>query len=467
MSEKIDGAIKFARRAAKVTYDDLAPEEITCVKRSIADCIGVMIAGASLGFKVKDVAAYAAAKGGAPEATIVGSGAKVPTNFAAMANGGFAHTMDYDDACVSGSHPTASCVPIALAEAERKGGVSGKDFITAITVGNDLLIRLGNTTPQVIAQGWLGPQIKGGFAATLAAAKILGLSEEQMVSALGIALNQASGTSQALNEAGNDLRELYQCFAAKVGVFAAEMAELGIAGCKESFEGKDGFFPDYFRARVPEVEYEWIDVDDESPWLTTQAVYKPYSSCLCTHYFIDAMREIMAEHPEVTPETVADMHVYVAGTAEKLCQPEEGRMSPANGNDARFSIPFTLGCTLAYGRPTLANFTPEGIKDEFARAMAHKVSWEHSDYVEKLNLGVGPGIMDVTLTDGTKYTARCDSSLGNLDNPMSDEELEAKFRDCCTFAVNPMSDEKVDRLWNMLQNLEDLEDVTEIIPLLV
>lgn len=462
-----DSAIKVARRAAKVTYDDFSEEEITSAKRSIIDCIGVMIAGASLGFKVKDVAKYVQAKGGAPEATLIGYGGKYPTNSAAMANGGFAHTMDYDDACTSGSHPTASCVPIALAEAERKGGVSGKDFITAVIVGDDLLVRLGNTTPQVIAQGWLGPQIKGMFASALTGAKVLGLSEEQMVNALGITLNQAAGTGQSLNEAGNDLRELYQCFVAKAGVFSAEMAELGIEGCKEDFDGKDGFFNDYFRARVPEPDLTWMDVDDESPWLVTEAVYKPYSSCLCTHYFIDALRQIMAEHPDVTPDSVADMHVYVAGTAEKLCQPEEGRMSPANGNDARFSIPFTLGVTLGYGRPTLANFTPEGIKDQYARDLAHKVTWEHSDYVEELNLGVGPGIMDVTLKDGTKYSARCDSSLGNLDNPIPDEDMIAKFRDCCKYAVHPMSDEKVDELLGKLQHLEDLDDVTELIPLLV
>lgn len=461
--EKIDSAVKFARRAAKVTFDDLKPEEIASAKRSITDCIGVMIAGASLGYKVKDVAKYIQMKGGAEEATLIGYGGKYPTNAVAMANGGFAHTMDYDDAAVSGSHPTASTVPISLAFAERKGGVSGKEFITAVTVGNDLLVRLSNSTPQVIHQGWLGPMIKGGFAAALAGSKILGLDEDQMVSALGIALTQASGSSQVLDEAGNDIRELYQCFAAKSGVFSAEMAEMGIKGCRESFDGRDGFFNDYFRARTPEPEMEWMDVDDDSPFLTTQAVYKPYSSCLCTHYFIDALRQIMAGHPEVTKDTVAEMHVYVAGTAEMLCQPEEGRMSPVNGNDARFSIPFTLGCTLAYGRPTLANFTPEGIKDPLARELAHKVTWEHSDYVESLNLGVGPGIMDVILKDGTKLSGRCDSSLGNLDNPIPDADMEAKFRDCCKYSVKKMDEKSIDELLVRLHHLEDLEDVTEII----
>lgn len=463
---KTDAAVKFARRAAKVTFDDFTPEEVASAKRSIMDCIGVMIAGAEMGFKVKDVYKYVADKGGKPEATIVGYGGKVPTNSAAMVNGGFAHTMDYDDACISGSHPTASTVPISLALAERKGGVSGKDFITAVTVGNDLLVRLGNTTPQVIDQGWLGPMIKGIFASSLAGAKVLGLTEEQMVSTLGLALSQASGSSQVLDEAGNDVRELYQCFVAKAGVFAAEMAERGIVGCQDSFEGRDGFFPDYFRARVPEPDLTWVDVDDESPWLVTEATYKPYSSCLCTHYFIDALRELMAEHPDITPENVKDMHVYVAGTAEMLCQPEEGRMSPVNGNDARFSIPFTLGLTLAYGRPTLGNFSPEGILDPLARELAHKVSWEHSDYVQSLNLGVGPGIMDVTLNDGTKYSNRCDSSLGNLDNPIPPEDMLAKFRDCCSHGVKPMSDEQVDKLVDLLQNLEQVEDVTEIIDLL-
>ena len=466
--KKMDAAVKFARRAAKVAFDDFTPEEVHAAKRSILDCIGVMIAGAEMGFKVKDVAKYIQAKGGAPEATLIGYGGKYPTNSVAMANGGFAHTMDYDDAVRTGSHPTASCVPIVLAEGERRGHLSGKEFITSVIVGNDLLIRLSHNTPQVIEQGWLGPQLKGGFAATLAAAKALDLDANQMASALGIALNQASGIGQALSEGGNDLRELYQCFNAKVGVFAAEMAELGIVGCSDSFEGVRGFIANYFTAREPRPIMSYLDVDDKSPWLVADATFKPYSSCLCTHYYIDAMRQLMAEHPEVTKDAVKEIHVYTAGTSELLVQPEEARMSPANGNDARFSIPFTLGLTVAYGRPTLANFTPEGILDPLARGIAHLVTWEHSDELEKESeeTGICAGVLDVTLTDGTKLSSRCDYSKGNLENPMTDDELLDKFRDCCSHAVKPLSDSDVDKLADMLLHLEDLEDISSLIELM-
>ena len=87
--------------------------------------------------------------------------------------------------------------------------------------------------------------------------------------------------------------------------------------------------------------------------------------------------------------------------------------------------------------------------------------------MEKLNLGVGPGIMGVTLKDGTKFTARCDSSLGNLDNPIPDEDMKAKFEDCCKYSVKPMSEEKVAELFNLLQNLEECDDVTKIIEYLI
>lgn len=150
MSEMLDSAQKMAQRAAALKYEDLTEKEVAFAKQSIMDCLGVMIAGATLGGKSKDIVDMMLEQGGKEEATIFGTGKKVPLELAAVANGGLAHTLDYDDAVdETGCHPAAAVLPSALAvcEAEHR---SGKQFIEAFTVGSDMNTRMGLTSPKTI-----------------------------------------------------------------------------------------------------------------------------------------------------------------------------------------------------------------------------------------------------------------------------------------------------------------------------
>ncbi len=144
-----------------------------------------------------------------------------------------------------------------------------------------------------------------------------------------------------------------------------------------------------------------------------------------------------------------------------LCTPEESRMSPVNGNDARFSIPWTVAVTITYGNPTLGNFTVEGIQDEKVRALAHKVEWESNPELcaQPRN---SSAIVTISCKDGNTFSGRCDDAIGCVERPMTDEDFISKFKDCCSYSRKKLSGEQVDRLLELVMNLENVEDLSEI-----
>lgn len=460
-----DVARKFCHRAVNTKFEDLTEKEVAGAKRSILDTFGVILAGSTLGYKTLDIIKYVQDKGGKEEATLLGVGGKYPATMVAAANGSMAHTLDFDDASENGCHPTAATFPAALALLEEKGGASGKDFIRCIAIANDFSERFGWSSPRTIDMGWLGPQIKGLFSAAFAGGLALDLDEEGMMRCLGLALTEACGSAQVLQEGGNDVRELYQVFAQKNGVFCAEMTKMGIKGCLDSLEGKFGFFNNFLEGKGYNIDLSVMDVNEKTPFWCDVACYKPYSSCRQTHPYIDAVRDLMAAHPEIIPENVKKVNVQVGGLGQMLCTPEESRKTPVNGNDARFSIPWTVAVTLIYGRPTLGNFDMDGLKDKMVIEMAHKVEWESNSELcaQQRN---SSAIVTIYLNDGKSFTGRCDDAIGCVEKPMSDDEFIAKFKDCCSYAKKPMSEEKINKLIYLCSNLEDVKDIREITELL-
>lgn len=464
-NEYLDIARKFCHRAVTTRYEDLTPSQIAGAKRSILDMFGVILAGSTLGFKSNDIVDYVLDKGGKPESTLIGVGGKYPSTWAAAANGTMGHTLDFDDASENGCHPTCATFPAAFALLEQRGGATGKDLIRCVALANDFSERLGWSSPRTIDMGWLGPETKGLFAAAFAGGLALDLDEEQLMRCLGLALNETCGSAQALQEGGNDVRELYQVYAQKNGVFCAELTKMGINGMMESLEGKFGFFNNFLVGKGFPIDLSVMDVNEDTPFWCDVAAYKPYSSCRQTHPYIDCMRNIMAAHPEVTPENVEKINVQVGGLGQMLCTPDESRKSPVNGNDARFSIPWTVAVTLVHRKPTLGNFSPEGLTDQAVIDAAHLVEWESNEELCGMARN-SSGIVTVYLKDGQTFTDRVDDAIGATNNPMSDEEFMDKFRDCCHHSRKPLSEEQIDELASLLdglENVQSLEQITDIV----
>lgn len=458
---KQDMAVRYAARAANLSFDNLTDLEVEKAKKSILDLIGVMIAGSTLGSKARILASNYIGSGGNEECTVFGYGKKVPLAHAAVANGALAHTLDYDDAVDDGGvHPAAAALPSAFAICE-KYNKSGKDLLEAFIVGADTVARLGNVNPKIINDaGWLGAHFKASWGASIAAGKAYGLDSEGMLNCMGLMLQQAAGSAQALNEGGNDCRELYDAFAAHAGIFSASLAHMGIRGPKQVFEGKNGLFNNYFEGYP--YHPEWLDVDESSPWLHTLVGYKPWSSCRGTHVFVDGIRTLAAENGFDVSE-IARISCGVGAQGRMLCEPYEDRYTPVVGADARYSIPFTVAATLVYGTLTLANFTDEGLRDpKIQKVLAEKFEWHPDDELIAEERGVDSAKIDITLKDGRTFFKKVSDPLGSVTNPMDDDAFFAKFRDCCTHGAVHMSEPTVEKLIDLCMHLEDVEDVGEI-----
>ncbi|HEY0566901.1 MAG TPA: MmgE/PrpD family protein, partial [Xanthobacteraceae bacterium] len=233
MSTPTDVSHDFANLVATARYADLSADAVEATKKSILDTLGVILAAGGVEPRVRAVIDFVRESGGRPESSVLGFPGRVPAIQAAFANGVMAHCLDFDDRTPWGAHSGSSAVPAALALAERNGGISGLQMITAIALAQDMFMRLRYNVGW--RQDWNLSQVLGVFSATAAAAHVLGFSREQAANALGIASLQSCGTMEAMYAAGSDLRGMYAGFTAKGAVTAVLLAEKGVTGISSLF----------------------------------------------------------------------------------------------------------------------------------------------------------------------------------------------------------------------------------------
>ena len=450
----------LARNVVKIRYDDLSEEVREATKRSILDTLGVMLPPTTL--EKTCVALYELVKeaGGKRESTLIGFGGKAPCWVAAFVNGSLAHAIDYDDGVVADvpvHHPTASTFPAALAIAERIDGVSGKDFITAITLGNDLSIRLaacpkGNT---MMDYPFFPITTFGVFGAAAAAGKLLGLSEVEMLNALGMALHRVAGVTEAMLAPDSDLRAIRDAFTNKEGVISALMASKGIAACKDVVEK---LFKVYYGGRY---NPQPLTLDLGKKFRGVEASLKPWPACGQTHGYIQAVLQITKEY-DINPDQIDEVMLTGGKSGERLCMPPEVKQEPVSSMAAKFSIPFVVAVALVKRSVVIGHFLPQNLKDpeviRVAKKVRHKVDPTFGVFT--------PVIAEIRTKGGKSYSFKADTIHGHPRDPLSVDELIAKFRDCANYSKKHLSSAKVDRLITTILQLEKLGDVREITAIL-
>jgi len=228
----MDAAVVFSRFIVDTTYQDIPSEEVEVAKQDILDALGAMIAGSSTDKAASEIVNMVKEAGGKEESTIISFGSKVPAWMAAFANGAMAHAVDYEDTHDTAVVHVGGCIlPAALAAAEVAGGITGKDFILAYVLSAEMLIRMGLARTHPTA--WylfLLPSVMGSFSSAAVASKLMNLNEDQVISAFGLALQQAAGSMQVNFNPGSHVRAIRDAFSGKAGIFSALMAQRGIKG---------------------------------------------------------------------------------------------------------------------------------------------------------------------------------------------------------------------------------------------
>jgi 2-methylcitrate dehydratase PrpD len=444
---------RLARFVVETRYEDLPPEAILAAKKSLLDAIGVSLAASRIGEGCQAFVDLARASGGKPEATLLGHGDKVAARDAALANGAMAHAIDFEDAFDGAPlHPNASMVPAALAVAEARGGVSGREFLTALAVGCDLVCRIGLclTTPME-SFGWYPPPMFSAYGATAAAGRLMGLTAEQMVDAFSLTLCQSTCSGEIKVSADSLIRAVREAFGAQAGVLSAQLAAAGVIGFERPFEGGSGFFQIYGRGLYDEAI---LTADLGQAFHGPGVSYKAWPSCRGTHAYIEAALQL---RDGVSPEDIAEIRLGGTPLQRMLIEPTEQKRAPATAIDAKFSLPFTVATAFTRGKVTLDDFTPDALARPDVLALAPRVSYEViADWGPDR---MASGRMALLLNDGARRDIEIADALGHPRNPISDDALVAKFRDCAARAARPYAAADIARLALRILHLEALEDV--------
>ena len=452
----------ITRFVVRSKFEHLPQSAVDVIKTDIFDTLGTALAGsAALGSR--EVVELAVEFGGKTESSILVYGDKVPSPTAALANGTLAHALDFDDTHDAAVlHAGVSVVPAALAIAERLGKVSGKDFITAVALGVEVTCRMGIATRPWI--GWILTSVYGYFGAAIAAGKLLGLDEEEILNTCGIAYAQAAGNLECV-VSGALTKRIQAGFAAGGGVLSALMAQKGITGASESFLGRYGIFNLYQRS---DFDPDALTVGLGEKYELSTLSFKPYPCCRWLHTPIDAALDLVAKH-QFELEQIKEIEIVVGQKAwDSVGDPLAAKIKPRNTVDAQFSIPYTVAVALVNHGVKISDFTEEAIRNDKILEVTAKMRFTIDDKLEQgFGRGMSPTRVTVTTVGGETYSAEVSIPKGHPQNPMTEAEFTDKFQGCAAHALRPLPGENIKKAMEMLRGLENVENVAEIVKLLV
>lgn len=441
-----------------LNYRTLSPEVIDRTKYFFLDYLAVGVRG-SLTDSSQPLYRLVETLGDGGEGKVLGRSKKATFPYAALANGSSAHSIELDDTHQGGSiHLGVSVFSAALAVAEQVDA-SGEDFIAASIAGFEVAARLAMAVrpKEHYSRGFHPTATCGVFGAAVAAAKLWRLSEVQLLSALGIAGSQASGSMEFLTD-GAWTKRLHPGWAAFSGIHAALLAREGFLGPATIIEGKDGFLKAYSSNADPGRVTAGLGADFQ----ILQTAVKPHACCRYTQAPIDATLAVTKEH-NLSPRDVKAVTVGMLETGiPVICEPAQRKVQPLSVVDMQFSLPFGVAVALAKRQAGLAEFTLPMLEDPDVKALMPKIGYQRDPELEKNYPQEWPAWVRVTLYDGKEVSAHVRYPKGDPENPLSWDELIEKYQ-ALTSAV--WDQEKRESVQGAVQRLEQ-QSLREIAALL-
>ena len=457
-------AEQLAEISVKLKLKDVDARTIENAKIFLLDCLGCTLSGSQIE-SAKSV--RGAIEGIAPdgECTIIGTSRKTNPMLAALANGLAGHSQDYDDDHREGTqHSSVAVLPAVLALAE-KYGKSGEEALLAYIIGSDVTIRAGEAfNGTSYYAGWHLTGTCGGFGSTAAAAKLMGLSVEQTVNALGVVGSTAAGLGE-FNSCGAWTKRFHPGRAAMDGVLAANMGKSNYFAPATVFEGPEGFLVCFSykgteEKPTPSGDYTVSKLTDGfgKKWEMADNSIKLYACCRFTNNFCDCAIDIFDQGCDITK--IKSIHAECNKfTDTKLCRPEEVKRHPINIVNAQFSLFYEIGCGLVYGKVLPQHFTEESIKDPEISRLCDLITWEINPDFEAVYPSKYPARVTVYMEDGSKYVGEVEFPKGDPEYPATKEEIIEKF---LNNAANTVGSIKANRIIELVDNFEKLPNLDEL-----
>lgn len=439
----------LAERAQKLTYGDLSAATTHEVKRRILDSIGTALgAWSSRPARVTRKAAMAVSQPGG--ASLWGSRHRTTPDLAAFSNGALVRYLDFNDTYLSKepAHPSDNITAcLAVGQTQKAGG---KDIIAAIVLAYEVQCRLCDAA-SLRKHGW-DHVYYGALSSALAAAKLYRLSTEQMVHTLGLAGVCNFATRQTRTGQISDWKACAFSNAARNGVFAAALARDGMTGPNEIFEGPKGLF----KMVTGPFELRWAANADD--WMIRKTYIKYWPAEYHSQSAIDAALQL---RPQIgDPGTIKNLLIESFEAAVSIIGSEPEKWRPTSRETADHSMGYCVACALLDGDVTRASFKDEKIKDPTVLALLDKIRIVET---AECNAGYPDGIPNkliVTLADGRTIDKYVKYPRGHAGNPMTDDEVVAKFRKLADGVVSPAT---ADRIVDLCMKFDTLEDVSPVI----
>lgn len=428
----LSGAL--ARFIAGTCYEDLPEDVVEFTKLCILDWYGSALAGKDEP-PVKMMFQTVKEMGGHPQATMV-TGDKTSAAQAALVNGAASHIVELDD-IHKGSiiHAATVVISAALAVAEWEGK-SGKDLITAVAIGYDVCYRVGEAVSPSHYHFWHNTATCGTFGAAAAVAKLLGLTEEQIVHTLGSAGTQAAGLWEFIED-GAMSKQLHTAKAAYNGTLSAILAEKGFTAARKILEGDRGFF------KAMSEEYDAGKITDRlgETFKIMENSFKIHASCRHTHPAIDVVLDIVKENA-IRAADLKNIRVQTYEAALAVA----GNPDPRTVYASKFSIEFCTALAFLRGKASLFDFNEDTLHDQAIR-----------DVMNHVEVSVDPSIaaaypeqwgaeVEIQLNDGRSFNKQTDYPKGDPENPVSGDDLIGKFRDLSHASLGRQTDEVIDQI---------------------
>lgn len=419
MTETPAIAEQLAAAARRVRAADLPSPVRDACRRLVLDVGGLCLAARNTDY-MRALLVGLDAEG---ECIAIGHAATFSPADAMLINGTAAHGEDYDDTFEGGPvHSGAVIVPAMLATAERHT-LSGADILAGLAVGAEVTCRLSTVAPRMVHKAGFHPTaVFGAMGAAAAVATALRLDDADFASALGVAGSMASGIIEYLAE-GTWTKRMHPGWAAQSGYRAVRLAAGGFVGPRTVFEGTHGLFHAF--ARDAACDWSRLLGGFGEDWVMQTIAFKPYPCGTMAHPYIDCALRLRTDGIPVD-RIVAILCETAEGFVHRLWEPLAAKQSPPNGYAAKFSIPYAVAAALVRGEVGLSAFEDEAVADPAVRALAGKVTYvidpDHP-YPRSYT-----GHVEVKLDDGRVIEARQPHLRGGVAEPLTDAEIEAKFR---------------------------------------
>jgi 2-methylcitrate dehydratase PrpD len=435
---------------------DVAPGVRQVTQRVAMAALGTGVAGAGEA-GIEGLRDLLRARGGQAQAHSLIFGDGLPAVAAAQLNGTMCRALDFCDAMAPGIHIGASLLPAALAAAELCGGCPGPDFLAALVVGCEVGARFNLSEAQYDGFDPTGVAIV--FASTAAACRVLRLSPQQTVHALGLAFNRCGGSFQS-NIDGSLAVRVVQGWVAATGIECAELARAGLTGPVNFLTGIYGYPHLYGRGTL---EAASVVQGLGSDWRLLRMMFKKYPSCGATQGLTELVLQLVHEL-DLQPQDVQALELRLPPYSHKLVG-HAWRCGDNPRVDAQFSARYCAANAIVRRASTLQHFRFEAINDPTVQALI-----ERTDCVGDSAMNPrGHTAVDVnlTLSDGRQHRRSLDIAPGFPGNELSGAQHRARFADCMAYAPRPLTDKQVQGLLGAFDDLAALGDARSLLQLLV